>query len=175
MLLDAGHWRGRGSFRASDQSLGVQLGASIDIADDVQGTPGLLINAQLDIASGGDADGPAMLVWIVPDENGTYTVTVKCGELGVQGTAKLDSEPHLALLWSEDGNAHVACTLFALPDKHGLRGFARIGTTTWTWELALEPTGRRIRRAPTLARTRSSEGAGRGQGKVVSLLDRLRR
>ncbi len=133
VVLQPGQWRGRGSYRPIDESLGIAFRAQIEINDDRQG---LLINATLDVDGGAT---PSILVWIVADEFGTYTITVRGLGVDVQGTAKLESEPCLGLLWSDDGATHVAFALFALHDTHGLRGFARIGTVTWTWELALHP------------------------------------
>ena len=83
-------------------------------------------------------------MWIVPDEFGTYTVTVRGAGLDVEGTAKLESVPHLGLLWSEKGDTHVAFALFTLRDSFGLRGFARTPTVTITWELALQPQQRAV-------------------------------
>ena len=169
MILEPGNWLGRGSYRPTDESLGLKFRANVDIADDVRGTPGLLVNAALDVDGGG---APSILVWIVPDEFGTYAVTVKGAGIDVHGTAKLDSEPNLALLWSEDGSAHVTCALFTLPETRGVRGFAKIGDNTWTWELALQPQHVALLGGK---RRRSRAKDGKGLGNVVSLIDRLKR
>lgn len=113
-----------------------------------------MIDARLD-------EKRSISVRVVADEFGTYAVLMRGLGIDAQGTAKLDSEPHLGLLWSEDGSVHIAFTLFALPETHGLRGFAKIGQDTWTWELALQP----------LLRVEQ----GRQAGNVVSLADRRRR
>ena len=176
MILGPGKWVGRGSFRPTDASLGIRFQATVDI-DDHRGTEGLIVNATIQADSGQvdggqvDDDGPrSILVWIVPDEVGTYSVTVKGADIDVEGTAKLDSEPHLGLLWSDDGTVYVTCTVFTLPETHGVRGFAKVRDTTWTWELALQPAHRVGQHRPQL-RTKD----GKVRGNVVSLIDRLRR
>ena len=112
MILGPGKWAGRGSFRPTDASLGIRFQATVDI-DDHRGTEGLIVNATIQVDGEVDQGGPrSILVWIVPDEVGTYSVTVKGADIDVEGTAKLDSEPHLGLLWSEDGTVYVTCTVF---------------------------------------------------------------
>ena len=114
----------------------------------------------------------SILVYVVPDDVGTYAVTVTGDGIDVQGTAKLDSEPHLGLLWSEDGTVHVACAVFTLPETHGVRGYAKVRGDVWTWELALQPQHRQRRGRPRL---QAKEGKKEGRGNVVSLFDRLKR
>lgn len=122
-----------------------------------------LINAELDING---SRKRTVSVWIVADEFGTYAVTVRGDGFHVEGNAKLESEPHLALLWSESGEIHVSCALFALPDSRGLRGFAKTSHMIWTWELALRP-ARLSAEAPAKRR--------KGLGNVVSLASRRKR
>ena len=168
MILEPGKWQGRGSYRPTDASLGLRFQANVEVDDDRR-TEGLIVNATLQTEGGSPR---SIQVYVVPDEVGTYAVTVKGDRIDVQGTAKLDSEPHLGLLWSDDGTTHVTCTVFTLPETHGVRGFAKVGKDTWTWELALQPQHRVGRGRP---RGRPKEAKKQGRGNVVSLFDRLKR
>lgn len=174
MILEPGKWQGRGSYRPTDASLGLRFQATVEIDDDRR-TEGLIVNATLQ-SEGGSAR--SIQVYVVPDEVGTYAVTVKGDRIDVQGTAKLDSEPHLGLLWSDDGTTHVTCTVFTLPETHGVRGFAKVGKDTWTWELALQPQ-HRVGRRPSALRSKDGKpdkaGKAEKRGNVVSLFDRLKR
>ena len=80
-----------------------------------------------------------LTIWVVADEVGTYSVSVRGGGVDVDGTAKLEAEPHLGLLWSEDGGTHITFALFEARDAIGLRGFSRAGTAVLTWEIAIYP------------------------------------
>lgn len=167
MIVAAGRWFGRGSFRAGNEARGTSFKARIEVsdnlgADDVFGK-GYSIEATLDI----QGDERSIAVWIAADEFGTYAVTVKGLDLDVHGHAKLESEPHLGLLWSEDGVATVAFALFALSQAHGLRGYAKIDKHLWTWELALH----RSQEAPR----RQHKGLRDRIGNVVSLASRRKR
>lgn len=167
MLLHPGRWHGRGSLRPADAALGTRFTANIEIADEAKasGADGWLLDATITVA--GQAE-QRLTIWIVADEVGTYAVSLRGGGLDAQGTAKLDSEPHLGLLWADDG-AHVAFAVFALRDSHGIRGFRRQGESVWTWELALRPADQRgARRQPTSGRLRDRVG------NVVSLAARRR-
>ena len=133
MILKPGNWVGKGSYRPIGETLGINFGVDFTLSEDDQGQ---LIEAGVEVDGGASFD---LTLWIVPDEFGTYTVTVRGAGLDVEGTAKLESTPHLGLLWSEDGGTHVAFTLFTLRDAFGLRGFGRNERATVTWELALQP------------------------------------
>ena len=150
MNLSAGRWIGRGSFRPTTESLGIVFKASVQVSDDVA-AGGVLVEATLAVEGGGEH---SLMAWIVADEFGTYAVTVRGIGVNVQGVAKLESEPHLGLLYSESGDAHVAFTLFVSHESHGLRGFAKLDDVTWTWELALQPAHRAA--AERSPRTRKS-------------------
>lgn len=125
------------------ETLTSPLGARIHLTDEEQGW---LLKAEVEL--GGD-NIMRFTAWIVADEFGTYSVTVRFTspstrdadgeELSVAGIAKLESAPHLGLLWSEDGQSHVAFTVFHLKDTDGMRGFAKLPRVTLTWELALRP------------------------------------
>ena len=168
MILEPGKWQGRGSYRPTDESLGLRFQATVEIDDDRR-TEGLIVNATLQVDGGSPR---SIQVYVVPDDVGTYAVTVRGDGIDVQGTAKLDSEPHLALLWSEDGAVHVTCAVFTLPDTHGVRGYAKVRGDVWTWELALQPQHRLRRGRPRL---QTKDGKKEGRGNVVSLFDRLKR
>lgn len=167
MIVAAGRWFGRGSYRASDQARGTSFRAQIEISDDLGADDafdkGYSIEATLDV----QGDERSMAVWIAADEFGTYAVSAKAPGLDVQGHAKLESEPHLGLLWSQDGLATVAFALFALPQAHGLRGYAKVDQHLWTWELALQRSQEAPRPQPKGLRDRI--------GNVVSLASRRKR
>jgi len=166
MIVATGRWFGRGSLRASDEARGTSFKAQIDVSDDLGADAfrkGYSIDAKLDV----QGDERSVAVWIAADEFGTYAMTVKAPGLDVQGHAKLESEPLLGLLWSQDGLAAVAFALFALPEAHGLRGYAKVDKHLWTWELSLH-------------RSRQSSGQPRKGlrdriGNVVSLASRRKR
>ena len=96
----------------------------------------------------------ALTVWIVADDCGAYTLSVRGTGAAYDGTAKLDSEPNAGLLRGADG-ASAAFALFALRDgAYGLRGFAQDEHGMITWELALRPIaaaaiGGNVGRVPT--------------------------
>ncbi len=163
MIPKAGQWRGRGSFRATTESLGVTFRANIQVSEDARVGHGLLIEATLDVDGGGQR---SIMVWIVADEFGTYAIKAQGWGIDVNGTGKLESEPHLGLLWSDDGDIHVAFALFELPESHGLRGFAKTAKDLWTWELALHGEQRADKRSSRLQRS---------VGNVVSLAARRRK
>lgn len=163
MILEAGEWLGRGSFRPTNESLGTAFRARVQVSEDA-GVAGqnFLVDVELSVDGSGKR---SVSVWIVADEFGTYAVTARGDGFQVQGSAKLASEPHLALLWNESGDTHVSCALFALPDSRGLRGFAKTPHLTWTWELALRPA--HLAEQPAKRR--------KGLGNVVSLASRRKR
>ena len=132
MILGPGRWLGRGSYRAIDTTQGTPFQVDLSLTEEENGH---LVKAELEVEGRPPMD---VTVWIVPDEYGGYTVTVR-GPFAVDGTAKLESAPHLGLLWSDDGATHAAFTLFELRDTFGLRGFARSNGNAATWELALRP------------------------------------
>lgn len=168
MLLHPGRWHGRGSLRPADAALGTRFTARIDVTDETKasGAAGWLLDATVTVA--GQTEERRLTVWVAADEVGTYAISLRGAGLDAQGTAKLDSEPHLGLLWADDGT-HIAFAVFALRDSHGIRGFRRQGNGVWTWELALRPADRRRDRSPTTG------GRLRDRvGNVVSLAARRR-
>lgn len=133
MLLTPGDWQGRGSWRPVGETAPVSFTALIHVREDEQG---FLVEGTLE--SPGSAD-IAVNAWLAPDEFGTWAVTVQAAGINVDGVAKLESVPHLGLLWSDDGLIHVTFAIFTLRDTHGIRGFAKSRRGAITWELALEP------------------------------------
>lgn len=132
MLLAPGKWTGKGSFRPVDVASGTSFEVDFTLSED----DGALIEAAL-TAPGRDA--VALTVWIVADDCGAYTLSVRGAGTAYDGTAKLDSEPNAGLLRGADG-ASAAFALFALRDgAYGLRGFAQDEHGMITWELALRP------------------------------------
>ena len=124
---------GKGSYRAIGETVGTSFEADIVLSDDEQGQ---IIESRIEVDGGASID---LVVWVVPDEFGTYSVNVRGEGFDVEGTAKLESVPHVGLLWSEDDSLHIAFALFSMPDSLGLRGFGRNERGTITWELALQP------------------------------------
>ena len=161
MILATGRWLGRGSYRTVDGALGVRFEVRADVAEHQEG---FLIEA----AQSAEGVGvETFMAWITPDESGAFTVVLKGGRFDARGTAKLESEPNLALLWSESGDVHIACTLFAGREVYGLRGFAKREDVAWTWELALRP--------GAMPDERKRKGPVAVPDNVVSLASRRRR
>ena len=133
LILDQGTWIGRGSYRPTDETLGINFEAKLVVTEDEQG---LLVDIELEQEAGGRTEWN---VWIVADEYGTYNVSARGEGLDVSGIAKLESVPHLGLLWSDDGERHVTFSIFALRDSYGIRGFLHDPSNVLTWELALQP------------------------------------
>lgn len=133
MILEPGHWVGKGSYRPIGETLGCGIDVDFQLREE---DAGKLIEARVESQDGVGLD---LTVWIVADEVGTYTVSVRGGGVDVDGTAKLEAEPHLGLLWSEDGGTHIAFALFEARDAIGLRGFSRAETAVLTWEVAIYP------------------------------------
>ena len=133
MILEPGTWIGRGSYRPTDETIGTNFEATLVIKEDNQG---LLIDTSIALQSGPQLEWG---IWIVPDEYGTYSIAARGTALNASGIGKMESVPHLGMLWTEDGEAYVTFAIFALRDSHGVRGFVREQASTLTWELALQP------------------------------------
>ena len=133
MILEPGHWVGRGSYRPVGETLGCGVEVDFELTEEEAGK---LIAARVESQDGAEL---GLTIWVVADEVGTYSVSVRGGGVDVDGTAKLEAEPHLGLLWSEDGGTHITFALFEARDAIGLRGFSRAGTAVLTWEIAIYP------------------------------------
>lgn len=133
MILTAGDWQGRGSWRPVGETTPVAFDAVVHVREDEQG---FLVEAT--VQSPGSQD-VKVNGWLAPDEFGTWAVTVQAAGVNVDGVAKLESVPHLGLLWSDDGLTHVTFAVFTARETHGIRGFAKSRRGAITWELALQP------------------------------------
>jgi len=133
VILEPGTWMGRGSYRPTDETIGTNFEATLVIQED---DLGLLIDTSIVVQSGPQFEWG---IWIVPDEYGTYAITARGTALDASGIAKMESVPHIGMLWTEGGAAYIAFAIFALRDSHGVRGFVREQSSTLTWELALQP------------------------------------
>lgn len=130
MMLRAGHWLGRGSVLVEGFSLGdtVECDARVE-----QDEGGLVINAELSPQKGGRRN---LGIRVAGNDVGTYSIRLQTGGEVFLGSAKLDSEPNLGLLWNESETVFLAFTLFGVGNGHGCRGYLRDGETTYTWEMA---------------------------------------
>lgn len=140
MKLRPGKWHGRGSFLRHGQSRGTPFESDFTITSESRGTH---VTGTLEAKEPGAIK--EFSVWITPDDMGTYTLMVTVPGITLRGTAKLESVPHLALLWSDTGNTSVAATLFPVSGGHGLRGFARGPKGVVTWEVVLQETIREVK------------------------------
>ena len=140
MKLRPGRWQGRGSFLRHGQSRGTSFESTFTITAEPRGTQ---VTGTLQAKEPGGIR--EFSIWITPDEMGTYTLMVTIPGSTLRGTAKLESLPHLALLWSDSGTTSVAATLFPVSGGHGLRGFARTQKNVVTWEVVLQETIRAVK------------------------------
>ncbi|MDH3643725.1 MAG: hypothetical protein OES38_16595 [Gammaproteobacteria bacterium] len=130
MLLQDGHWLGRGSLLAEGQTLGQGVSCDVDVSHDEDG---FTIAAEVDIKEVG---ARALSVRVAANDVGTYSINVRTLAETFSGTAKLDSPPNLGLLWNEAGTTYVTFALFEVSAGYGFRGFLRDGKNTYTWEIA---------------------------------------
>ena len=140
MKLRPGKWLGRGSFVAPGQSRGTPFEGAFTLTTDTRGTQAV---GSLETKESGTTK--EFSVWITPDDVGTYTLMITFSGTTLRGTAKLESVPHLALLWSETGLTSAAATLFPVSNGYGLRGFARGTKGVFTWEMVLQETIREVK------------------------------
>lgn len=124
---------GRGSYRPTNETIGTKFEATLVIQEEEQG---LLIDTSIVVQSGPQFEWG---IWVVPDEHGTYSITARGTALDTSGIGKMESVPHIGMLWTEGGETYIAFAIFALRDSHGVRGFVRQQSHTFTWELALQP------------------------------------
>lgn len=130
MIVEPGHWLGRGSVLVEGMSLGRTVECDARIEQD-QG--GLVISAELKFQDGRRENLGAR---IAGNEVGTYTVRIQVAGEVFQGTAKLDSPPNLGLLWNDSETVYLTFALFAVSGGYGCRGFLKDADTTYTWEIA---------------------------------------
>jgi hypothetical protein len=130
VIVQPGHWIGRGSVLVEGFSLGrtVECDARVEKDDG-----GLVVSAEL-----AQQDGPRRSVSIRAAANdvGTYTLRIQIDGEVFHGSAKLDSPPNLGLLWNDSETVYLSFALFAIAGGCGCRGYLRDGETTYTWEVA---------------------------------------
>lgn len=131
-LFTPGGWVGRGSVLEKGQSLGTKIELSFVVVSDAAGTH---IKGELTLDDGRGKH--AFAVWITPNDTGTYDVTAQVADANLDGTAKMESYPNLALLWNTRDGLQAACTLFDLRGGRGFRGFSRSDKSQLTWEIVL--------------------------------------
>lgn len=127
MILGKGDWLGSGSLLVEGASLGDSVEVSLSVVEDSEG-----------ITLEGDVSGEfsaRVSIRVAPDEVGTYIIDARVGALALDGRAKLESEPHLTILWNEAGTQSATCSLFRVRDGVGCRGFWREAGKTRTWEV----------------------------------------
>ena len=127
MIVNKGHWFGSGSLLVEGASIGEDLEVDLEITED---EGGFTLNGRLM----GDFSG-AVSVRIAPDEVGTYVIDARGATLALDGRAKLESEPNLALLWNEGQTQSVSVALFRTGAGIGCRGFWQEQARTRTWEI----------------------------------------
>ena len=127
MILGKGQWLGTGKLLVEGASLGEGVEVDLDISEDEQG---ITLEGRL----GGDFDGDVS-IRVAPDEVGTYVIDARVAQVALDGRAKLESEPHLALLWNEGQTQSVSVALFRTSNGVGCRGFWQETGKTRTWEI----------------------------------------
>ena len=133
MLLQAGHWLGRGSLLVEGASLGEPVECDVVIEQD---SGGLTLTGAVEFKQ---APASKLSIRIAPDEVGTYVIDAHLGGrdgIRLDGVAKLESAPNLGLLWNADGTLHATFALFQIAKGYGFRGFLRERDRTLTWEVA---------------------------------------
>lgn len=131
MILKPGDWFGKGKVLVEGASLGESVEVDLKVTED---HGGLTLEGRLLADFSGDVS-----IRVAPDEVGTYVLDVRVGVYALDGLAKLESEPNLALLWHEGGTANASVALFPTRNGVGCRGFLREGERTSTWEILFRP------------------------------------
>ncbi|MCZ6870465.1 MAG: hypothetical protein O7G84_13265 [Gammaproteobacteria bacterium] len=132
-MLPNGNWIGRGRFITREHVLGEPIECLFKVSSE---DPGIIIEGFQE--QEGSAPRREFSIVISADDSGTYELDVHFGDWSLAGTAKLESQPCLGLLWSEDGRLHATFALFDLANGHGLRGIIHAAGTVISWELALQ-------------------------------------
>ncbi len=130
MLLQAGHWLGRGSLLVEGASLGEPIECDLTIEQD---SSGLTLTGALEFQR---TPSHPLSIRVAPDEVGTYIIDARIGGVRLDGVAKLESAPNLGLLWNAEGTLHATFALFQVAKGYGFRGFLRERDRTLTWEVA---------------------------------------
>jgi hypothetical protein len=130
LILEPGHWLGRGSVLIEGFSLGKTVECDARVEQD---EAGLIGNVELRFQDGARE---TLGIRVAGNEVGTYTLRLQAGGEVYHGTAKLDSPPNLGLAWNDSETVYLTFALFAISGGYGCRGFLRDGETTYTWEVA---------------------------------------
>ena len=138
MIIQPGSWRGSGSFRGLAETRTTKINATVLIAEE---DSGYLIRADL---NGDEIDPVELSGWIVPDDFGTFEISINTSGFAVAGVGKMESSPNLAVLRSEDAGVTVSFTVFELREAFGIRGFMMRDKRSITWEVALRPEHRAV-------------------------------
>ena len=162
MILQPGHWLGRGSVLIEGFSLGKTVECDARVEQDEQG---LIVNADLEFQ---DDTEVKVGVRIASNDVGTYSLRVHAGAEPFYGTAKLDSTPNLGLLWNESETVYVTFSLFTVSGGYGCRGFLGDGDTTYTWEIAFSLKQDVIKGDNVVSLRGRGRGRGRSRGKKPS-------
>lgn len=142
MLIDTGDWQGRGSIRLTGQVSGERLVTDINIRHE---GPTWIVQGLAVIEGASDSRYEINLV-IAADEVGTYRIVAKVGGHSLEGAAKLESQPNLAMIATENSEIVATSTLFASAEGLGFRGFAHeLDKKIWTWEILLQPVRQIVR------------------------------
>jgi len=132
MMLQAGRWLGKGTLLTPGRSLGVAVECEVAIERE---------EGAANLAGHWREEGQPPVEFslrVAQNEEGLWSVVALTGALRLQGTAKLDSPPNLALLWNDPGNLNLTVALFAITGGFGCRGFVRDGDRVRTWEIAFK-------------------------------------
>lgn len=130
MILTKGKWLGNGKLLVEGASLGEGVEVDIEITED---EGGITIDGSL----GGEFAG-AISIRVAPDEVGTYVIDARVAAVALDGRAKLESEPNLALLWNEGQTQSVSVAMFRTNTGVGCRGFWQEMGKTRTWEILFQ-------------------------------------
>ena len=127
MILGKGNWLGTGKLLVEGASLGEGVELDVDVTEDDNGIT-------IDGTLGGEFEGNVS-IRVAPDEVGTYVIDARVAQVALDGRAKLESEPHLGLLWNEGQTQSVSVALFRTSNGIGCRGFWQETGKTRTWEI----------------------------------------
>lgn len=134
MLIKPGRWKGQGRFLYQGQSLGTVVNVQFVASRDDYGE-----HLEGHITPEGGSQALEFAVRIVEDDSGTFELTASGLAQALSGTAKLESEPNMAMLWSDDGESVASAALFSTSRGIGCRGFHKRTVGVLTWELVLNP------------------------------------
>lgn len=129
MILNKGHWYGKGSVLVENASLGESIEIDVEVSEDQEG---YTISGKLLESYSGDVS-----IRVAPNDVGTYTIDARVSGSALDGVAKLESEPNLVLLWNEGQTQSVSVSFFLMGNGVGCRGFLRENNRTLTWEIMI--------------------------------------